>query len=157
MKRPPGSGPAEGRPQAARRRFLNGFLGTALGGLGIAVFYPLIRYLSPPEIPEAPTNQVLAGKTPELDQTPWKIFRFGSEPGILIEPTPGDVRAFSAVCTHLGCTVRYQEDRKLIWCPCHNGWYDLKGRNIAGPPPRPLARYGVNVVHQDIFVTRSQT
>jgi quinol---cytochrome c reductase iron-sulfur subunit, bacillus type len=48
------------------------------------------------------------------------------------------VRALSATCTHLGCQVRWDRDRKRFLCPCHGGEYDAQGRVIAGPPPRPL-------------------
>ena len=53
----------------------------------------------------------------------------------------GEPRAFNAVCTHLQCTVEYRAASQDIFCNCHNGVYDLNGRNIAGPPPRPLEVY----------------
>ncbi len=138
-----------------RRSFLNGFLGTTLSALAAAVIYPVLRFVSPPRIPEAVTSRVLAGKVSELAETKWKIFPFGSEPGILIETGPGEYRAFAAMCTHLSCTVQYEADQKRIWCACHNGWYDLSGTVISGPPPHPLDRFEVNVVGDDIFVTRA--
>jgi len=138
-----------------RRGFLNGFLGTVVAALGAAVVYPLMRFVSPPRIPEAVTNQVLAGKVSELAQSKWKIFPFGSLPGILIEIAPGEYRAFDGTCTHLACTVQYEHESQRIWCACHNGWYDLTGRKIAGPPPRPLEKYEVKVVGDEIFVMRT--
>lgn len=143
-----------GRP-IARRRFLDGVLGGSVTALAAAVFYPVVRYISPPEIPEATTNRVLAGKVSELSQEKWKIFPFGSQAGILIMMAPGEYRAFDATCTHLECTVQFDEPSKRIWCACHNGWYDLSGKNIAGPPPRPLAAYKVQVEGEDIFVERA--
>jgi len=70
-------------------------------------------------------------------------------------PSTGEYRAFTAVCTHLGCTVQYRPDLQEIWCPCHNGIYDLQGRNVSGPPPRPLAQYQVHIQGQDIVVVRN--
>ncbi|MFQ5583702.1 MAG: ubiquinol-cytochrome c reductase iron-sulfur subunit, partial [Calditrichia bacterium] len=64
------------------------------------------------------------------------------------------LRAFSAICTHLDCIVQYRSDLKHIWCVCHNGHYNLRGINIAGPPPRPLAPYKENVRGDKIFVSR---
>ena len=49
-----------------------------------------------------------------------------------------NVHAFSATCTHLGCQVHWEADKKRFLCPCHGGVYDAGGRVIEGPPPRPL-------------------
>ena len=60
--------------------------------------------------------------------------------------TPGgELHAFTAICTHLACTVQYREEKQDIWCACHNGIYDLNGKNVSGPPPRPLDPYKVQV------------
>jgi cytochrome b6-f complex iron-sulfur subunit len=138
-----------------RRDFLGGLLGVSVASLAAAVLYPVMRFLSPPRVPEATTNRVLAGKVSELRSEGWKIFPFGSEPGILVEAAPGEYRAFSAVCTHLQCTVQFDRPAHRIWCACHNGSYDLHGRNVSGPPPRPLASYKVELEGDDIFVVRS--
>ena len=137
-----------------RRGFVNGFLGAAATALAAAVFYPVARFLSPPRVPEAAGDRVLAGKVSELAAAGWKIFPMGAEPAILLRTEAGLYRAFSASCTHLGCTVQFDKPTKRIWCACHNGWYDLDGRNVAGPPPRPLTNYKVQVVDDDIFVSR---
>jgi len=150
----PKNGPDAGT-DAGRRGFVNGFLVTAFAALGAAAIYPVARFLSPPRVPEATTNRVLAGKVSELAQTKWKIFPFGSEPGILVQTGPGEYRAFSGTCTHLACTVQYEDSTKQIWCACHNGWYDLHGRVVSGPPPAPLDSFEINVVGDDIFATRS--
>jgi Rieske Fe-S protein len=139
-----------------RKRFIDWLLGTSAGGLLIAVLYPVTRYIVPPEIPETAVNSVVLKVRPQ-DVAPnsGEIFRFGSKPGLLVRTASGDLRAFSAVCTHLGCTVQYRGDEGDIWCACHNGHYDLNGRNIAGPPPRPLEEYAVNVRGTQIVVTRN--
>ena len=136
------------RPDPLRRRVVNWLLGTSAGALVASILYPVLRFLSPPRIPEAPTNQVDAGLTndPDLVEKDFKILRFGNEPVILIRVAEGDYRAFSATCTHLSCTVTFRPDRRLLWCYCHNGIFDLSGRNIGGPPPRPLTPYRVHVV-----------
>jgi len=82
------------------------------------------------------------------------VVAFGSAPAIVVRTATGDYRAFSAVCTHLQCTVQYRPDLQHIWCACHNGHYDLSGRNIAGPPPRPLEQYDVNLRDDEIVVSK---
>lgn len=62
-------------------------------------------------------------------------------------------KALSAVCTLLGCTVQYRKDFQHIWCACHNGHFDLNGRNIAGPPPTPLEEYQVVARADSVFVS----
>jgi cytochrome b6-f complex iron-sulfur subunit len=147
----PGSNAA---PPVSRRGLLNWLLGTSLGATLVAALYPVLRFVMPPEVAEAPVNRVLAGTLSELPPNSGRIFRFGSKPGIVIRTPGGDVRAFSAVCTHLACTVQYRPDMQSIWCACHGGVYDLQGKNIAGPPPKPLEAYKVSIAGNDVYVTR---
>lgn len=135
----------------ARRRFVSWFLGTSAGALVAMIVYPVVRFMTPPRVPEATTREVEAGTTQdrELIDKAFKIVRFGAEPVILIHPADSDFRAFSAVCTHLSCIVEFRKDKGVIWCNCHSGVYDLNGKNIGGPPPRPLAPYRVNLVSKD--------
>ena len=138
----------------SRRRFFGLFLRASFGALAAAVGYPIAKFLSPPRVEEDTSSRVLAGKISELAKDGWKIFPFGSEPGILVQSGPENFRAFSATCTHLQCTVQMDKASDRIWCACHNGYYDLEGRNIAGPPPRPLTRYTVHLDGDDIYVSR---
>jgi Rieske Fe-S protein len=96
----------------------------------------------------------VAGNVDELKPNTGKIFKFGTQPGMLVKTPGGDILAFSAICTHLNCTVQYREDMQHIWCACHNGHYDLNGKNIAGPPPRPLEQYTVNIRGDEIVVSK---
>jgi Rieske Fe-S protein len=139
-----------------RRKFLDWFLGTSLGAFMIAVSYPVSRYLIPPKVEESTARTVtLSLKPAEIKPNSGEIFRFGNEPGILVRTPAGDLRAFSAVCTHLACIVQYRPDLSQIWCACHNGHYDLNGKNISGPPPKPLEQYAVNVRTDQIVVSKT--
>lgn len=135
-------------PDSQRRNILGWFLGASVSALFAAVVYPVIRFISPPRVPEATTNRVEAGRTndPELLDKGYKIVRFGTDPVILIRVAEGDLRAFSATCTHLDCIVEFQQKKKRIFCNCHNGEYNLNGQVIGGPPPRPLRKYAVHVL-----------
>lgn len=134
-------------PDKSRRGFLRWYLGTSLAALLASVLYPVLRFLTPPEVAEATTNEVEAGPTndPELLAKGYKIIRFGPEPVILVRVDEGEYRAFAATCTHLDCIVEYDAGPRRILCNCHGGEYDLTGRNVGGPPPRPLAPYKVDV------------
>ncbi|HED09122.1 MAG TPA: Rieske (2Fe-2S) protein [Caldithrix abyssi] len=137
-----------------RNRFLNIILGGGtLAWLG-SIFYPVFSFLNPPKRPEANVHSVKAGPADKLAVNSGEIIKFGRRPVLLIRMDTGEVRAFSATCTHLDCIVQYRQDSKQIWCACHNGYYDLRGRNISGPPPRPLDVYPVNIVNNEIIVSK---
>lgn len=146
---------SQAAPVATRRRFLNWFLGTSLGAMCASILYPLARYIIPPDVPEAQTSRVVAGREGDLKPNEGKVFRFGDRPAIIVRQADGRYRAYSATCTHLNCTVQYRGDLKQLWCACHNGFYDLNGKNVAGPPPRPLDEYAVNVSGGEIVVSRT--
>jgi Rieske Fe-S protein len=130
---------------------MNWFLGTSTGALFVSIVYPVFRFISPPNIPEAATAQVEAGPVndPEIIEKGFKIIRFGADPVILIRAADGDFRAFAGTCTHLDCIVEFQSDQQRIWCNCHNGEYNLSGQVVAGPPPKPLEEYKVDLVPSD--------
>jgi len=136
------------------RRWVNLLLGTGVVASIASFIYPAIRYLIPPLVGESTSRSVVAAKVNELKNNSGKIFKFGSKPALLVRTADGNFKAFSAVCTHLNCTVQYREDLRQIWCACHNGLYDLEGRNVSGPPPRPLESYEVHVQGEDVVVTR---
>ncbi len=135
---------------AVSRRFVNWLLGASSSALLLSIVYPIFRFVSPPEIPEASTNQVEAGPTndPELLDKGYKIVRFGNDPVILVRVAEDDYRAFAGTCTHLDCIVEFHKDQERIWCNCHNGEYNLQGHVVAGPPPRPLEPFKVDLVFQ---------
>jgi Rieske Fe-S protein len=138
-----------------RRRFLELFLGTGIVASIISFLYPAFRYMIPPKTEELAADTVLAGRVGELKPNTGKIFRFGSRPGLLILSSDGTYHATSAVCTHLNCTVQYRPDLRGIWCACHNGVYSVDGRNVSGPPPKPLESYQVLIKADQIFVRRA--
>jgi Rieske Fe-S protein len=137
-----------------RRKFVEVLLGAGFLATAVAFIYPVLRYLVPPKTSDLGSDAVVAGKVGELKPNSGKTFRFGSRPGLLIRTADGGYRAMSATCTHLSCTVQYRDDLRQVWCACHNGKYNLDGRNISGPPPRPLEAFDVQVRGDEIFVRR---
>jgi Rieske Fe-S protein len=142
-------------PDQGRRSFLNWFLTTSAGAFIVSVLYPLSRYLIPPKAEESSAHTVtLAIKPQEVKTNSGQIVRFGSQPAILIKTPADELKAFAAACTHLACIVQYRPDLNHIWCACHNGHFDLNGKNIEGPPPKPLEEYAVNVRGDQIIVSK---
>lgn len=140
---------------SSRRGFVNLLLSAGFTSLAIWMLYPVVRYLVPPKAGQPSVAAVTLPWSPtEIKVNSGRIFRFGSQPGLLIKTPAGELRAFTAVCTHLNCTVQYRDDRQDIWCACHNGVYDLNGKNVSGPPPRPLEPYKVFAQGDRIVVSR---
>jgi cytochrome b6-f complex iron-sulfur subunit len=149
---------AEKTEKNTRRAFLaaSGVAGLAyIAALG----YPVYRYLaSPVEQSEnaAAVTSVDLKDAQKLAVGSVLMFKFGSAPALLIHHTDGRWVSFTAVCTHLGCTVQYVPDKDRIHCFCHGGEYDAyTGKNISGPPPKPLKIFKVAVADTGVTVSRA--
>jgi cytochrome b6-f complex iron-sulfur subunit len=151
---PPGA-----RPDFNRRTFLDALLAVGFVSTAAAIAYPVWRFLIPPRSGEPATTSVVAVRAAALKPNSAAMFKFGSRPGIVVRTAEGEIRAFSAVCTHLDCTVQFKNDTSQLWCACHNGTYDLAGNVVSGPPPRGLERFVVNVRgepgEEEIVVSRA--
>jgi cytochrome b6-f complex iron-sulfur subunit len=137
-----------------RRNVVRWLLGGGLASSIAAFLYPVVRFMNPPALAEASVNEVVACKSQELKPNSGRIVRFGSRPVLLVRASENEFRAFSAICTHLNCTVQYREDSRQIWCACHNGTYDLNGAVVSGPPPKPLEEYQVRLRGEEVVVAR---
>lgn len=131
--------------RTSRRRLLDYLLRLGIFAWLASVLYPVISYLKPLPL-SGPTGPVrlTRGETAKLERDKFTIVPAGSIRLIVFEDPAGEVLALNAKCTHEGCTVRYVPGESLIWCPCHNGRFDLHGRVLSGPPPRPLAQHAVH-------------
>jgi cytochrome b6-f complex iron-sulfur subunit len=149
----------EGKDLLTRKAFVR----LALGGVGLcyaaALGYPVYRYLGSPAEKAAAMAAITEVTLKDAEKLPLGsvlMFKFGPHPSMLIHHQDGSWVAFDAVCTHLGCTVQYQPERNVIHCACHGGEYDARtGKNISGPPPRPLRGYAVKPVSGGIAVSRA--
>lgn len=135
-----------------------------LGGGVIAtlgsIFYPAVKYIMPPATAEADLSQLKLDFTKadiEAEPKKAKYFKYGRELGIIFVDDSGKLHALAATCTHLDCTVQHRPDQGIIWCSCHNGKYDLSGRNISGPPPRPLATFKIKENGDEILVSKENS
>jgi Rieske Fe-S protein len=144
------SQPTTGLP---RRDVLDYLLCASAVAAAGSVAYPIVAFVFPPkEAEKAASGAVEAAKVAEVPPGAAKVFPLGTKPGILIHTQTGEWRAFTAVCTHLSCTVRFKPDSQSLWCPCHDGQFDLRGRNVGGPPPRPLPEHKVSVRGDEVYV-----
>jgi cytochrome b6-f complex iron-sulfur subunit len=118
--------------------------------------YTIGRYIVPPLRKIGIVTTVFAGRAGEMALNSAKIVRVGRKPVILVHTQSGQFRAFGATCTHLGCVIEYRSERGgYFHCNCHGGEYDLDGKNISGPPPRPLTPYSVSIRDENLIITGS--
>jgi len=129
----------------SRRNVLDFLLKLGIFGWFASVFYPVISYLKPlPQSGATGPVRLTRGETAKVERDKFTIVPVGARRLLVFEDPAGEVRALDAKCTHEGCTVRYVPGESLIWCACHNGRFDLHGRVLSGPPPRPLAEHAAH-------------
>jgi cytochrome b6-f complex iron-sulfur subunit len=150
--------PSDAVEDISRRAFVRILAASAGAVYAAAIGYPVYRYLSSPA---EKSRQAGAVREVSLDGAdtlkPGSVlmFKFGSQPAMLIHHADGTWVSLSAVCTHLGCTVQYEADQNRIHCACHGGVYDAHtGKNVSGPPPKPLPAYSVKVGNGSVVVSR---
>lgn len=136
---PKGAPPAKTR---TRRSFIDVVLGLGFFGTMTSVVYPVLRYLKPlgPSGAQGPLKLTKVDQA-TLERDHMLIVRSGTTRILVFEDGQQKLRALDARCTHEGCTVQFVPGESVIWCACHNGKFDLDGRVLSGPPPRPLARF----------------
>lgn len=141
--------PREAAP--ARREFMAnlvmaiaGFLG--IGGLAARFLQYLYPVVPPEEVVEVP-----AGRRDQVPANGGLVLSLPTGQIALVD-AGGELRAFSAVCTHLGCIVRWESGMEHLYCACHGGMFGRAGQVVGGPPPRPLPRYAVEIREGQVFV-----
>jgi len=140
--------------KAGRRSLVQWMLGGGFTASILSFVYPAIRFLNPPKMTEASVNEAPGGKSSDLKPNTAKIIKFGSSPVLLMRLSDSEWKAYSAVCTHLNCTVQFNEAKRMIWCACHNGYYDLNGHVASCPPPKSLTEYVVHVRGDEVIISR---
>lgn len=139
-----------------RRDFLNNWIsasGTLTGGIiTYSIFSALLPKFEDDDISEINLSAEYSQLTPNSSRQ----FFFGRTPAILIMSDQGELIALQAVCTHFECAVHYDPAEKKLICPCHQGFFDIYGNNLAGPPPRPLFRYRVQRMTEGLLIFREQ-
>jgi arsenite oxidase small subunit len=104
-------------------------------------------------------NRQLLGPSEDLKLNGSVLFRYPTDkdPCIAVRTAEGKLVASSQVCTHLSCAVVYDKAEQSLFCPCHNGRFNLEqGAPIAGPPTRPLPRIRLEESNGQIYATERE-
>ena len=135
----------------SRRDFIGWVIRGGLAATIVGMVAPAMTYLWPVTRQGPAGGMKEVGKVEDIPVGGSKKIILGGS-AILIIRTAQGFKAFSAICTHLGCLVSWDENKQEIMCPCHAGLFDREGKVVSGPPPRPLPSYQVNVIDEKIFV-----
>ena len=158
MEEPSDSG-ADIRGQVmGRRRFLTYLLSfSILATLG-GVLAPIISYLWPSysQASAGRRDPVQIGTVADFSVGKGKVVAVSDKPVIVVNTDQGGLRAFSAICTHLGCIVEWDQSRQFIVCPCHDALFNaVNGAVVSGPAPSALAQLKVTQRDDAIYVSES--
>ena len=136
-----------------RRRFLGTVLGgwvvTAMGG----IIYPVLQYLNAPPMGEQEKEISLAPDDIDVGHA-LQILRRG-EPVIVIRESQTEFVTVSAICTHLGCVVKWDDATQTLECPCHAARFGKDGQVLAGPPQSGLPVFPTRVADGQIIIDAS--
>ena len=143
-----------GGPQGlGRRRFIRWLLGFTIVSSLAMIVTPIVGFLIPSRTSTAAAGgRVLAGTLDALPVGSGAVVAIGSKPAVVVNTASG-VKAYSAICTHLGCIVAWDGAANTIVCPCHDGRFNpATGAVVSGPPPAPLAPLTTVVEGNDIYI-----
>lgn len=138
----------------SRRGFIKWLLGVSLFSTFAGVFAPLVAFLYPPARLRAgyqgPTRVGTIGDFPVGTA---KIVPVNDKPVMIVNTQAGGLKAFSAICTHLGCIVYWDGPKNVMHSPCHDGLFNpVTGAVVSGPPPRPLPAYELALKDGSVYV-----
>lgn len=128
-------------PKTSRRHFIDLLLSATVLGWVATIVYPIVRYLKPlPQTGTTGPTRLTRDEAAKLEEKKFVIVPVSGK-RVIVFQSEDQLYAFSAKCTHEGCTITYQPGQSVLWCPCHDGRFDLTGRVLSGPPPQPLAKF----------------
>jgi Rieske Fe-S protein len=137
-----------------RRSFLNTLLGGWLASFLFGVTYALGRFAYP-TLGKEPDFVVLnAAEYMDILPNTTKAFAWGGKLGLIFKRADNKVVALKGVCSHMECNVVYKPESRRFYCPCHKGWFDENGKNVEGPPPKPLEFFEYRIEAGKLIVHR---
>lgn len=146
--------PSNTSPEIPRRDVLGLILRWGIVAAAGAVVIPIASVLINRR--SGQPDEVVVCRQDELPLYGKRPFRFGSTLATIVHQRPGTYLAFASDCTHGKCTVEYRPQQEDLFCPCHDGIFDLQGRVISGPPPLPLEIFQVALSEGEIVVSKRE-
>ena len=138
-------------PKQSRREFLTKFGVFCALLIGITAFARNLYLFFIPNKNKKNYHKYLVGKVDEIPVGKAKEIMIQKKPVFVVHLEDG-FKVFSGICTHLGCIVKWEENKNRFYCPCHKGIFDKTGKVTGGPPPKPLDEFTVEMDDNLIFV-----
>jgi cytochrome b6-f complex iron-sulfur subunit len=145
-------GPLDRAKRISRRKFLDYSIATCFGLGGLTAVSMLLAYLWPTASGEKSQEEKMeVGTVDEFDANSSKLVKFKNKPVLIIKTSAG-FSAMSAICSHLGCIVKWDQAKNAVACPCHAAFFDIKGKVLSGPPSSPLMIVPATVVDGIVYI-----
>jgi Rieske Fe-S protein len=139
-----------------RRDALKWLLAFSVVVTATGVVAPILAYLMPPPKSGSYGGPISVGKVEDFPLGTGKVVTVYDKPVIIVNTKVGGLKAFSAICTHLGCIVFWDKPKNVIHSPCHDGLFNpVTGNVVAGPPPRPLPLYELAIRDGQVYVGKA--
>jgi cytochrome b6-f complex iron-sulfur subunit len=136
-----------------RRKSIQLLLGFSIISTVGGIVMPIIAYLLPRETTSGTGGPAAVGKVEDFAQGTGTVVSVDNKPVIVVNTKAGGLKAFSAICTHLGCIVSSDQKKGVIHCPCHDGLFNpVTGAVVSGPPPRPLPAYELAIQDGQVLI-----
>ncbi|HUK56927.1 MAG TPA: ubiquinol-cytochrome c reductase iron-sulfur subunit [Nitrospiria bacterium] len=151
-----------------RRTFLVRVTGFIMGMIGLVLAIPLVGYVISPAFRRSVQDWAEAGRLDDLTvgvprelsyvvtlRDGW-LDATATKSVWAVRQPDGAVTVFSPLCTHLGCGYHWDSGDREFKCPCHGSVFDITGKVVGGPAPRPLDRLPVKVEDGRLFVINKE-
>lgn len=157
---------AESEPKPATRRTVLGWLVTVINvGVLASLAVPALRFVAAPlgRRSKETWADVLSDGDLQVGQTREVSYTLRVRDGyqtvdrkftVYLHRGENGLKCFDPACTHLGCRIKFQDDQRRYFCPCHGGVFGEDGKVISGPPPKGLVEHPVKVENGRILVSR---
>ena len=136
--------PANAPSSPERRTFLD-LVWKGLGIVALAELVAVVAAFLAPRTEGGARGASVVTAGPVAEFTPASVRPFPAGRFYLVRLADGGFLALSSRCTHLGCTVPWNEKDKVFPCPCHASVFDLRGEVLSPPAPRALDLFPVVV------------
>ena len=150
-------------PVSDRRRFLKTVIQASVSVIAALIAIPGIGFLLSPvfAVGKAKKRKLVFRSPEEAKSTTFVPVRFEKQeetaPGLFFKMEGTKPVVLWARCPHAGCAVEWRPAENQFLCPCHMGKFDANGKNIAGPPPRPLDRLTATVSGTDVVIEEPES